>query len=73
MTAFFSAEELKVLPGWPTSAKCCREKAKRLGLQSRPRRGRGGGREWLLKIEFKPHFKLHLDGTIALKKRRVAI
>lgn len=67
MTAFATAAELAQLPGFPGSERRAREAAKRMGLQSRPRQGRGGGREWRIPASSKkPRFKLHLDGRITV-------
>jgi hypothetical protein len=68
MTAFATAAELAQLPGFPGSERRAREAARRMGLPSRPRVGRGGGLEWLVPAQQKPRFKLHLDGRLTLLK-----
>jgi hypothetical protein len=50
MDIWLSAAELAKLSGWPSTERRARDRAKREGLPSRPRQGRGGGQEFLISI-----------------------
>lgn len=81
MTEYSSAFSLAGIPGLPRSAKGVRELAKRLGARSRPRPGRGGGREFAVsdlvpaasvRAASKPRLKLYLDGRFSIVRREAA-
>lgn len=67
-TRWLSASEVAAmeLPGLPRSAKGVLERAKREGWESRPRQGRGGGREFPDRV-FPDRARLALDVLAALR------
>jgi len=62
---WFSAKELAGMPGMPKSKRATQMKAKRESWQSRPRQGRGGGREYHIS-------SLPLETRLELSKQEVA-
>lgn len=57
----YAASELAGLPGMPTTERRVRARATKKGWPSRPRAGRGGGREYPLSA-LPPETRAHLAG-----------